>query len=386
MQFEPQSKINDRRYDLDWLRVIAFGLLIFYHIGMLYVSWDWHVKSQYANSDLEPLMQIVNPWRLALLFFISGIAVRFASDKAVSKLKFAKVRLKHLGLPILLGMTVVVAPQAYLELRQANEVSSGFTTFWPEYLNLSQAFSIITPTWNHLWYIVYLLVYILMVTPLFPVLRSVSNGSAGKIISWVSNNTISLIFLMPLPFVFFELTLSSRFPVTHALIDDWANHAHRFTIFLMGYFVAKHAGFWAAIVKSWPYALATAICICAVRLYLMLSHPEIYPSLFEMPLRPLAMFLLTVYAWSSIVALLGISQRWLNQSSRTLSYLTNAVFFYYIMHQTIIIIAGYMLTPYGLNPFIEFSLVLLLTLAGCCLGYEILRRLPVGALFFGIRQ
>ncbi|UTW58766.1 acyltransferase family protein [Kordiimonas sp. SCSIO 12603] len=386
MQFEPQSKINDRRYDLDWLRVIAFGLLIFYHIGMLYVSWDWHVKSQYANSDLEPLMQIVNPWRLALLFFISGIAVRFASDKAVSNLRFAKVRLKHLGLPILLGMTVVVAPQAYLELRQANEVSSGFTTFWPEYLNLSQAFSITTPTWNHLWYIVYLLVYILMVTPLLPILRSVSNGSAGKIISWVSNNTISLIFLMPLPFVFFELTLSSRFPVTHALIDDWANHAHRFTIFLMGYFVAKHAGFWAGIVKSWPYALATAICICAVRLYLMLSHPEIYPSLFEMPLRPLTMFLLTVYAWSSIVALLGISRRWLNQSSRTLSYLTNAVFFYYIMHQTIIIIAGYMLTPYGLNPFIEFSLVLLLTLAGCGLGYEILRRLPVGALFFGIRQ
>jgi len=26
--------IDARRYDLDWLRVIAFGLLIFYHIGM----------------------------------------------------------------------------------------------------------------------------------------------------------------------------------------------------------------------------------------------------------------------------------------------------------------------------------------------------------------
>jgi glucans biosynthesis protein C len=29
--------LSTRRYDLDWLRVIAFLLLIFYHIGMFYV-------------------------------------------------------------------------------------------------------------------------------------------------------------------------------------------------------------------------------------------------------------------------------------------------------------------------------------------------------------
>ena len=34
---------NVRRYDLDWLRIIAFGLLILYHVGMFYVTWGWHV-------------------------------------------------------------------------------------------------------------------------------------------------------------------------------------------------------------------------------------------------------------------------------------------------------------------------------------------------------
>ena len=33
-----------RRHDLYWLRVIAFGLLVLYHVGMDYVTWDWHVK------------------------------------------------------------------------------------------------------------------------------------------------------------------------------------------------------------------------------------------------------------------------------------------------------------------------------------------------------
>ncbi len=26
-----------RRHDLDWLRIIAFGLLVLYHVGMFYV-------------------------------------------------------------------------------------------------------------------------------------------------------------------------------------------------------------------------------------------------------------------------------------------------------------------------------------------------------------
>jgi hypothetical protein len=36
---------QERRVDLDWVRIGAFGLLIFYHVGMLYVSWGFHIKS-----------------------------------------------------------------------------------------------------------------------------------------------------------------------------------------------------------------------------------------------------------------------------------------------------------------------------------------------------
>ena len=65
--------VAGRRHDLDWLRVGAFGFLIFYHIGMFYVTWDWHVKSPYAGPGLEPAMGLVNPWRLALLFFMDHL-------------------------------------------------------------------------------------------------------------------------------------------------------------------------------------------------------------------------------------------------------------------------------------------------------------------------
>jgi hypothetical protein len=51
----------DRRPDLDALRVFAFAVLIFYHTGMGYVTWDWHVKSVYAGPVLESLMALSSP-------------------------------------------------------------------------------------------------------------------------------------------------------------------------------------------------------------------------------------------------------------------------------------------------------------------------------------
>jgi hypothetical protein len=51
----------ERRLDLDWIRIIAFALLIFYHIGMYYVTWDWHVKGLNASELIEPLMQLTSP-------------------------------------------------------------------------------------------------------------------------------------------------------------------------------------------------------------------------------------------------------------------------------------------------------------------------------------
>jgi glucan biosynthesis protein C len=112
-----------RRYDLDWLRIIAFGLLILYHTGMFYVTWDWHVKSVHAGPAAEWAMMLLNPWRLALLFFISGVALRFAADK-LRRPKLSRERAVRLGLPILFGMIVIVAPQSWLQLVESGRVQS----------------------------------------------------------------------------------------------------------------------------------------------------------------------------------------------------------------------------------------------------------------------
>jgi hypothetical protein len=90
-------------------------VLIFYHTGMYYVSWDWHVKSPFASDAIEPLMILSSPWRLGLLFMISGVATAFM----LQKLRIGALlrqRSWRLLLPLIFGMFVIVPPQAYFEV------------------------------------------------------------------------------------------------------------------------------------------------------------------------------------------------------------------------------------------------------------------------------
>jgi hypothetical protein len=50
-QLHPLIPEGGRRIDLDWVRISAFGLLILYHVGMLYVSWPFHIKSEHRITS-----------------------------------------------------------------------------------------------------------------------------------------------------------------------------------------------------------------------------------------------------------------------------------------------------------------------------------------------
>ncbi len=372
-----------RRYDLDWLRIIAFGLLIFYHVGMFYVTWGWHVKSVYASPTVEPLMRLVNPWRLALLFFISGVAIRFATDKAESLSRFAWSRLKRLGLPLLFGIYVWVMPQAWYEVRQSGEFTGSFLEFYPAYVAVEQAFSTITPTWNHLWYLAYVLVYILITLAVLPWLRRVPESRPWQALS---SRPIVLVFVLILPFVAVETWLTPIFPTTHNLVHDWANHAHRFMIFLIGFFAAKDPRFWQSVDRVWKF-----VPVLALVAWLGLQNGQDIREwagrfLPDSGLRFLFSYMAVIYAWSCILILLGLGQRFLNRESPLLRYLTGAIFCYYVLHQTITVVAGYYLTQYQLGVALESAAVLAITVAGCVFGYELIRRIPKIGILFGVHR
>ncbi|MCJ9428099.1 acyltransferase family protein [Kordiimonas marina] len=357
--------LSRRRYDLDWLRVIAFGLLIFYHIGMYYVPWDWHVKSPYMNTAPEAPMMLLSPWRLSLLFFISGVAIRFAADKAPA-LQFTWSRFYKLFVPLAFGMAVIVMPQSYFQLLRLHEIEPGILAFWPRYLS-HDSFSIIVPTWNHLWYVAYLIAYTLVAMALMPLLRRLAarldNDRVERLLSG------GRILIIPiLPFILFRFTTDMWFPMTHALIDDWNAHANFFTIFLYGLLLAKSGAFWRVVASQWRLCLTVAVGLGIILTPVwshwaqwMHGHPV---------LTVIAQVSKVLYAWAVILSLLGAAQEYLNRPSPLLTYFTRAIFPYYILHQTLIILFGVWLSGFHLGAVPEFVALVGLTTLGCFGLYE----------------
>ncbi|MEP3071241.1 acyltransferase [Maricaulis sp.] len=367
---------STRRHDLDWLRIIAFGLLIFYHVGMFFVPWDWHVKSTQANDGPVYAMLLLNPWRLALLFFISGVAIRYLSDKLGAG-RFALDRTGRLLPVIVFGMLVVVMPQTWAQLRQAGVIEEGLLAFWPRYILGWEIGGIEVPTWNHLWYVVYLFVYCLILAPFVPLMRGLCDGNVTRMLQVLNRPVTGLLLLalIPvLPFWAYRIFLEPHFPTTHNLVWDWANHAHRLTILLIGYAVAKNEVFWRAADRI----LVPALICCALyaaALWWGLGRPE---ADWEGQAWLSWIFRLgrILYAWLAILALIGLARRYLNGDGPVRRYLTEAIFPYYILHQTITVLTGYWIAPLGLNVWVEFAILAGVTAAGCVAGYEIIRRIP----------
>ena len=384
------SEIDTRRYDLDWLRVISFGLLILYHIGMFYVTWDFHVKSVHIGTTFEPLMKLLNPWRLSLLFLISGIAIRFAIDKHLSISRFTLSRSLTLLIPTIFGMLVVVAPQSWLQLVENKEVNSGFIDFYGQYLSAHEGFSIIVPTWNHLWYVVYIFSYTLVLAPFARLLSNAMNTYGNALTHRIFATRLGVFWLLCLPILLFwihHFLLKPDFPSTHALVDDWANHQLYFSIFVLGFLIAKDVSFWQAVHRAFLPAALLLLILSAISCIVWYFESQgvktnsfIIIEFFSERIRK------TAFAWFSIVALLSIAQRYLNTPSLILSYLNKAVFSWYILHQTLIVMIGYWLTRQSLSFFNEFVLLTLSTYLACYLLHEyIIRRQKWVRPLFGMK-
>ena len=256
--------MDTRKYFLDWLRAGAFGLLILFHVGMLYVSWHYNLKSPRLYPGIEPLMNAVGAWRLSLLFLISGVA----SCTLLGKLgagAFARDRLRRLLPVILTGMYVVIPPQTYIVLVGRGATHMGFAAFWwTQYLRANQTlvrpFHMTMPTWDHIWFLVYLLLYALVAAGVIGIARRLGARSLPRVPS------VFLLLGPPVWLALANLVILTRAPITDALVNDWGGHLKWIGLFVTGLLAARQDGFWAALEKHWGKLAAVAALLLLLQM------------------------------------------------------------------------------------------------------------------------
>jgi len=368
-----------RLYFLDWLRIAAFGLLILYHVGMYYVSWDWHVKSPAAGPVLEPWMRLSSPWRLSLLFLVSGAATSLMLMRGAGA-AFVRSRSKRLLLPLVFGMCIIVPPQPYFEVVHKAGYAGTYLDFLRLYFTGYGGFCrgndcLILPTWNHLWFVLYLWVYSVLLWAGLR-LRPGALDALARITARALRGP-RLIVLPIAALALIRLALGARFPSTHALVDDWFNHAMYFAMFIVGATFARLPDVWGRFAAWRWFGLVAALAAWSVvALYAGPYNAKTAPE-----------WLRVAYAtmqWCAIVAAVGFAHRHLNRDHRCRRYLTEAVFPVYIVHQTLIIVCTQMLAPLQWSPALEGPLLVTATFALSFACFEIVRRVRVLRPWFGL--
>ncbi|MDP2165456.1 MAG: acyltransferase [Hydrogenophaga sp.] len=374
----------NRRHDIDALRALAFGLVIVYHVAMYYVAdWHWHLKSPHAAEWLQMPMRALNLWRMDLVFLISGLALGFL-QRGQGRLALLRSRSWRLLLPLAFGMAVIVPFQAYTQAVANGSIAPGFGAFllryatggpWPTGAFDGSDFGV---TWNHLWYLPYLWLYTSVLVLLLPVLQSAAGQRLRR--AFAGLRGAALLVLPALPLMAWSLTLWPHFPPTLDLIGDGWLHAVYFTLFLYGWWIGTDEGWWAAAARlRWP-ALSAALVLLTVYLGLRAFPPELAAT------RQVLRLVADAYLWTGLLAILGWGHVKLNRPWRWLPWARESVYPWYVLHQTVIIVAIWWLAPLQLGPAVEPVLLVLLTVLACWALTAIVRRTAWLRPLFGLAR
>ncbi|MEE9372042.1 MAG: acyltransferase family protein [Saprospiraceae bacterium] len=345
---------TERRYDIDWLRVVAIGLLLIYHISIIFQPWALFIgfiKSEKSIEGLWTPMTMLNVWRIPLLFYVSGMGLYFAMKKRNWRLLLFE-RMKRILLPFVFGF-LAVAPLHML--------------IFQDYYNLSLNYY---PHSGHLWFLGNIFIYVLLLLPLFFYLKKHDNGKIKNTISKVMSYAIGPLSIA----VFFMLEISIVKP---QLFEMYAQTWHGFFIgflsFFFGYlFVYSGKVFWQTVSKwKWLY-IGIASVLYIIRFMGLYSLSNMYITTMESN------------CW--IFGVFGLGYDYLNKPSALLSYLSQAAYPVYIIHMFVLYAGAWIILPFDIHPLLKFIGVTLFTFIGCFLIYEfILRRINILRPLFGLK-
>ncbi len=224
---------SQRRYDLDWLRVILIGLVFIFHSGRFFDTGGWHVKNAETYFGVQVWTTFLANWMMPAIFMVSGASLFFALSG--SNGKFIKDKVLRLLVPLVVGAFTHVAVQVYLERITHHQFVGTFFEFLPQYFNglygLGGNFA-----WMglHLWYLLVLFIFSITLEPTFRWMKGDGANTMRRFGDVLSRPLVVYALAIPIAFLMVNLDprtlLGSRdmggWPLTdlHAILHLWLHH------------------------------------------------------------------------------------------------------------------------------------------------------------------
>ena len=376
------TQLQDRRYDLDWLRVFAILLVLLFHVGMFFVHWPWHVKNPETSRGFGYVMVFLHQWRMPLLLFISGAGTMFASSRR-SKGEFALERTRRLFVPLIFSMLVIVPPQIYFE-RIAS--SSSYLDFYRTVFDFVPYPMGGSLSWHHMWFVLYLFLYSLVAIPIIAFLRSERSSAFIAGIEQYFGRTWGFLSYSLL-IILSQAILRPYFPEeTHTFIDDWAYSTQLFLFFVAGLIVSVSPKLWSILLERRRFHLAAAMAsLVLMELLYALNWDSIQPYL-TVDVETIWDINTLVVAWTWVITVIGYGQKYLNKKSVLVKHANEGIYPFYVLHQTVIIAIAYPMISWEAGMMLKFAVLAVLSFVATVSIYLLLvRPFHVMRFLFGMK-
>ena len=362
--------MSQRRYDIDALRSIAMFLLIFYHLGVSFTSIAPQisfVQNKRVADGIWPLLNLMNSWRIPLVFLIAGIALRLSFTKR-TKMQIFKERTKVLGLPWLFGTLVFSTSSVF--------IAGKYYNYWfLDEINEAALFSF-QYQGVHLWFLINIFIYCWLFVPILNFI------SKENFISSLLNRPGG-IFLFAIPVIAEGRLLNSVRFKTETYGDYYTTYAlteHGFILGLIWFAIgiiltSQGDAFWESNKKNW-------------RLHLALGMTSYFYRLFNNFIEDYALDnrLIAFESFNFIFALLGLAAVYLNKDSPQLTYYKTAVYPVYIVHLPVQMAVMYFFAGINIHPIIKFPIALFLICFLSLTIYHAIKNIKPLRPLFGLRN
>jgi hypothetical protein len=346
--------MDERKHYLDNIRWITIVLVIIYHI--IYI---FNCSGVISNINVQgiPILDsyliFVYPWFMCLLFVVAGISSRYSLQKRTNK-EFLKDRRKRILIPSIIGIFLYGWISSFITSKYTDMFAGNGDMIPSAIKYFIYCLMGIGPLWFcHILFIACVLLVII---------RKIDKKD--KIWELGKKTNYLILFVLTL------LVWLSSLILNTPLIMVYRFGIYLFMFFL-GYFVFSHNEVLEKLKKiSIPMGIISLIMgIMYVIYYYGTNYTDnsCLQSLFT-----------NTYLWISILAILGLGQKFLNFNNKFSNYMTKNNFNFYVLHYTIIVVLGYLVVTYLKLPFIlNYFIILLGTIIILPILVEIIKRIPI---------
>jgi glucan biosynthesis protein C len=379
--------MKERRYDIDWLRVIAMLGVFVLHCTRFFCTEGWQLKV--PASEQSEILGIVRDftlgvWLMPLFFLVAGFAARYSLRRRTAG-QYLVERVKRILIPLYtVGMFVLVVPQNYFQSFTDGRTTETFWQWLPSYYlplparvfslkDYRDPVNLVPYTFSgHLWFLQLLFVILLVTLPLFLYLKSERGQRlTDRLAQWSARP--GGIFLFVIPIAISQIGLRWLPETTER---TWADFFWYACFFVIGYIIATDDRFTQSIKRHGWICLALWIVPYVSVGGLLLFVPDLDISAGQgfSALFAVGQIVSSLVTFSAVIFIMSLGAKYLRFTNRFLTYSNEAVLPFFLFHQTIIQIVGWFVLPMEMGNLAKFLIIAVVSFPLILILYELFVR------------